>query len=354
MHIEVDGAGFGTSPWAMPGVSAYLTFTDVSHGSWSAGWSGAVPLQFTLWSDVRIVADGFGSVYSWTKPQYGGQYTVSPGDKVTIMVKNAQSGLSITWTGTLRAEAPPALDPGGPTPIVAAMHFSKIGKNLHIEVDGAGFAALPSGASLPVTGCSNYFLFSDVSQGGWDAGYGNCALGLQYTTWTDTRIVVDGFGTQYGGVNSQGGGGQYKVSPGDKVVIEVRNSTSGEFTIWTGTLQTGATPAPKPAAQQVVPLSPLGNAHLSPNSVVRFAWNPFAGAQGYLLHIWIVKHNGAVAMTATTRLTLSTLVFGQTSYSWNDGGFLAGAYAYSLLPLDANGNPLAKWSPAIQFNIDAS
>jgi hypothetical protein len=354
MHIEVDGADFGTSPWGVPGTSGTLSFTDVSHGNWSAGLDGRIPLQYTQWSDVRIVVDGFASVYGWTTLQYGGQYQVSPGDKVAILVKNYQSGLSTRWTGTLRAEAPPALDPGGPTPIIVAMHFSNIGKNLRIEVDGAGYAAYPTNyPALPVTGCDNDFLFTDVSQGGWRAGHGGCTLALHYTSWTDTRIVVDGFGAQYGGVNTQGGGGQYQVSPGDKVVIQIRNVTSGEFTVWTGTLQAGAAPTPKPGTGQVVPLSPLGDAHITPNTAVRFAWKPFAGAQGYLLHIWIVRQTGSVALTATTAATLSTLVFGQASYSWNDRGFLAGTYAYALLPLDANGNALATWSPASQFTLDA-
>jgi protein involved in polysaccharide export with SLBB domain len=228
MHIEVDGAGFGAAPQTMPftGGTNYFTFTDVSQGSWTAGGSNSsVDLQYTSWTDTRIVIDGFGT-------QYGSEVIVARGDNVTIMVKNATSSVSATWTGTLQPGLPPPLDPGGPTPIVAAVHFSRIGQNMHIEVDGAGFGAAPQ--TMPFTGGTNYFTFTDVSQGKWTAGGSNSSVDLQYTSWTDTRIVIDGFGTQYGS--------EVIVAPGDNVSIYVQNATSKEFSIWTVPLQAEAPP----------------------------------------------------------------------------------------------------------------
>lgn len=53
-------------------------------------------------------------------------------------------------------------------------------------------------------------------------------LTLQYTSWTKTRIVIDGFGSQYGA--------PYKVAMDDAVSIFIQNAGGPEFTIWDGTL----------------------------------------------------------------------------------------------------------------------
>ena len=44
----------------------------------------------------------------------------------------------------------------------------------------------------------------------------------------DTRIVVSGFGTQYGG--------QYLIGSGDSIRLLVRNAVGPELTFWAGTL----------------------------------------------------------------------------------------------------------------------
>src|ERR1700722_12862134 len=193
MHIEVDGSGFGLAPTTLPavGILNQFTFTDASQGGWCAGKYGcAMPLQYTSWSDSRIVVDGFGT-------QYGTPNKVVAGDQVRVFVQNtAAGGGTTTWSGTLDASAPPPLDPGGPTPRVATVQFSRIGPNMHIDIEGAGFGAAPT--TLPAVGILNQFTFSDTTQGGWCAGKYGCAMPLQYTSWTDGRIVIDGFGTQYG------------------------------------------------------------------------------------------------------------------------------------------------------------
>jgi hypothetical protein len=51
---------------------------------------------------------------------------------------------------------------------------------------------------------------------------------MRFTSWADGRIVIDGFGTQYGGT--------YKVASGDVVRLYIKNSMGPEFTIWTGDL----------------------------------------------------------------------------------------------------------------------
>jgi hypothetical protein len=239
IHIELDGTGFGNAPaGGLPAVENLLQFgiTDLTAGGWCAGRANAncpVTLQYTTWTDGKIVIDGFG-------PQYGGNNDrMSPGDQVSIFVQSTTAGAgSVTWTGMIQNEAPPPLDPGGPTPRVASVSFSNIGQNMHIEVAGSGFSTTPVG--LPqVTNVLQFGLY-DVTRASWCAGRANanCPVTLQYTTWTDGLIVIDGFGPQYAAPDI--------VAPNDAVLLYIQNAGGPEFMVWSGTLQESPPPGPDP------------------------------------------------------------------------------------------------------------
>jgi len=68
----------------------------------------------------------------------------------------------------------------------------------------------------------------------------------------------------------------------------------------------------------------------------------------------MVKQSGHTAITPTTPVSLSHLVFAHTSYTWNDHGFLPGTYQYDLMPVDQYGNALAGATPPIRFTIASS
>jgi hypothetical protein len=100
---------------------------------------------------------------------------------------------------------------------------------MRIEVDGSGFGQAAIG--LPYKGDVQNFEFRDTSRSeAW--GYGG-DYGLQYTSWSDTQIVVNGF-TRYGN-------GAIVVA-GDQVSVSVTNIAGGQPTVWTGTLV--ASPGP--------------------------------------------------------------------------------------------------------------
>ncbi len=236
MHIEVAGSGFGTAPIGLPAVTTVGGFqiTDITQGNWSAGRTNisGVGLQFTTWTDGLIVIDGFGPQYDNT-----GANKVAVNDAVSIYVQNSGGPEFEIWTGTLQEGTSPAPDPNGPTPRVSCVSFSNIGQNMHIEITGTGFSTAPIG--LPAVTTVSVFQFADITQGGWTAGRTNVSgVGLQFTTWTDGLIVIDGFGPQYGGVN--------KVAVNDAVSIYVQNAHGPEFMVWTGTLQPSLPPGPDP------------------------------------------------------------------------------------------------------------
>jgi hypothetical protein len=105
---------------------------------------------------------------------------------------------------------------------------------------------------------------------------------------------------------------------------------------------------------QVIPSYPATNAIIPANTSVVFLWHGFPGAAAYLLHVWMVKQSGKTTLTVTSRVSLSTLVVGHTSYTWDDKGFLPGTYQYDLMPLDRYGNALAGKSGPIQFTVVSS
>lgn len=123
------------------------------------------------------------------------------------------------------------------TLLITAVHASRIGQNLHLEVIGSGFGPAPM--VLPAVAILGSFRIVDSTQGSWCAGGANpnCPVSLQCTSWTDTRIVIDGFGAEYGG--------QYKMLEGDSVKITVRSTdpaAGGAMSVWTGTLTNEAPP----------------------------------------------------------------------------------------------------------------
>ena len=117
-----------------------------------------------------------------------------------------------------------------PTPVIKAVHFSNIGPNMRIEVDGNGFGAPADG--LPYVGTVSNFEFADTSRGElWGRYVDNS---LQFTSWTNTRIVVNGVGGYQKG----------QLMPGDQVSVSISNKSGGPTATWSGTLNSSPGPAP--------------------------------------------------------------------------------------------------------------
>ena len=163
-------------------------------------------------------------------PHTGGNAGDDTGGAAGTAAGNALScgneGPEVPQTGT-------AVQSDSGAPSIEKVYVSRIGQDIHIEVDGDGFGTAPH--TLPAVGYLPQFSITDITQGGWSAGGPNQPVYLQYTSWTDSRIVIDGFGTQYGG--------QYEMSVGDEVSIFVQSTKSGGLsTTWNGTLKSEPPP----------------------------------------------------------------------------------------------------------------
>lgn len=219
--VTVNGSGFGSPTVSLPYTGDVSNFrigddAQLGHGEW--GYSGdANALTYEFWSDSSITVSGF-----------GGQ----PGDAIVVALWNASLQLGATWGGNV---------PGGTsTPIVTSVQLVGTGQNLQITVNGSGFGSAP--VLMPYSGDLNYFDFGDFRtpcEGSalFSAGFARWgiqtpdAVALNYESWSDTQIVISGFGGGYGS-------GCATYQAGDPVAISVWNTSdtglTGPQTAWGG------------------------------------------------------------------------------------------------------------------------
>lgn len=121
---------------------------------------------------------------------------------------------------------------------ITAVTFSDVvGQNVRIDIKGTGFGSAP--VSMPYSGNLQQFSFNDNTthedrtQVSFEAGHAGDAVFLNYSSWTDKEIVIDGFSGAYGY-------GAWYVSPGDVITIRVSqvnsNDNSSQKATWHGTL----------------------------------------------------------------------------------------------------------------------
>jgi hypothetical protein len=214
--VIVKGHGLGGPTVALPFLGAVSNFrigdnAQLGQGEW--GYTGDVhALDYTVWSPSEVEVSGLGA---------------SAGDAVVITLWNAATGRGVTWGGNV----PPV---GQETPSIKSVGFSSLGTfpDLRIVVKGRGFGPAPG--VLPFVGDLNSFSFWDGrthcgSSAAFTAGglyFGNVpadVVTLRYRSWTDTKIVIDGFRGAYGTGCSQ-------VKNGDPVAVSVWNTADSSET----------------------------------------------------------------------------------------------------------------------------
>jgi hypothetical protein len=194
--VTLDGSGFGAPPVELPCPNCNIIELQI--------WTLAPPAnQFgtiTTWSDTKITITGVGG---------------AAGQPLFFAVTDDQTGTRGTGSGKI---------PGGSArPVIKSVTFSGYGASLQITVLGQGFGPAPSG--VPGTTDLAYFEFADWVNGyPWTAGYTNGmssdTVTLNYTSWSNKKIVISGFGGAYG---SDG----FTVNSGDAIAVAVDQVQTG-------------------------------------------------------------------------------------------------------------------------------
>lgn len=204
-------------------------------------------------------------------------------------------------------------------------HYSKLSGTIYEDDSNGGSAG------------TGFFIYNDDGHSPQCEGYGggNCATsGTALFKYTLTSpISSTTFSVNVSGVHLLGIG----FDSNDKLYDIVAALTP-------------AAPRPIPAHAYVQAISPLTGA-VATNGRVFFRWHPFRNSSGYLLRVWLARPIGDGRIPRGTPLTFSATIYGASSYSWQDRGFIPGVYDYDLLPLTASGSHLVDWSPANEFRI---
>lgn len=155
------------------------------------------------WGDDAIQIDGFGSAYG------SSGWTVAAGDNVTIKV--TANGQTASWSGTIPAAST----------AITAVHLSGSGANLALVIDGTGFGSAPE--AMPYVGNLADFALNDTTGANWSAGATGDGYTLDYESWTDTQIVVDGISGTFPTNPSES-----PLHSGDQLWMDVTGTATGQ------------------------------------------------------------------------------------------------------------------------------
>jgi hypothetical protein len=201
--MTISGSGFGTPPNGVT-VPCQSCGTPYIH----IGRSCSSFYTIAAWTQNRIIL---------------GNLQGNPGDSLLVSVENPQNK-SIGLLGTVIPESITFASPK-----ITSVTFRGSGASLKMTVTGSGFGNTP--ASLPGEQDLPFFSFIDLPFGPrtWQAGYGSPdfaddAVTLNYLSWSDQKIVISGFGGDYG--NGPSKNRKYTVASKDRVAIQVANAQS--------------------------------------------------------------------------------------------------------------------------------
>jgi hypothetical protein len=197
----VTGENFGPTPDGIPCTGCQpiqLQVVDL------ASQPQQQVINVTDWSDTSITVTGI---------------AIPDGDALRIAVYNQTAGNVGAWGGRVSRNKG--------TPHIGSIVSSGTGQSLTLTITGSGFGDAPDVIGQNTN--SPFFVFTDYDAEApgtngfpWNAGFcgaNDCdGVTIGYVSWTDTQIVVSGFGSDYG-VN-------YVVNPRDAYCVGIWPSTS--------------------------------------------------------------------------------------------------------------------------------
>jgi hypothetical protein len=197
----ITGENFGATPDGIPCTGCQpleLQVVDLA----------SQPLQQVIdvsaWSDTAITVTGI---------------AIAEGDALRIAVYNQAVGNVGAWGGRVSHSTG--------TPHISSIERSGSGQSLTLTITGSGFGDAPAQVGQNTDG--PFFVFTDYNATApgtdgfpWNAGFcgaNDCnGVTIGYVSWTDTQIVVSGFGSEYGN--------NWLVNPRDAFCVGVWPSTS--------------------------------------------------------------------------------------------------------------------------------
>lgn len=237
----VGGASISTIAAATPNANATLNTTTTVSGT-TVTLSGTT----TPYAQVNVLVPSStttGPAIAWQCNQSLPYSTTcfDPTNGLTTLIANGNGQFSLTGSGQINAGTITAslIGANGATIStsqkslggmgVSSTSFTGTGRNTVITINGNDFGTLPQGT--PFTGDTIYMGFNDLTNvwgAGAEAGQNMNAITINIAKWTNTEIVINGFGNAYG-LSSN-----WVLNAGDKYVIWIVNPQTGKSTSVTG------------------------------------------------------------------------------------------------------------------------
>lgn len=239
--IVVIGSGFGDTPpqTSSHGDGSVNTIdggdtpsmqirNEANEGGWTAGFQDStdrngIGIILVNWSNTEIVLGGFGGAFSTS---YG--WDLEPGDHIRIMVK--VSGKIASYSTVVEGGQPKTST--GVAPVISSVSPISTDRLQTIVIKGSGFGDKQpqlmdlGDGSVNTVGGGDTPVIKIHNDGwkGWMAGVrdspktGWCLIGIILENWSDTEIVLGGFGTALSSYS------QYSLNLGDPMRIVVLTS----------------------------------------------------------------------------------------------------------------------------------
>jgi hypothetical protein len=236
--IVITGSGFGNTPPQTSSLGDGSVNTidggdtpsmqirnEAKKGGWTAGFQDStdrngIGIILESWSDTEIVLGGFGTVLSTS-----GQWNLEPGDQIRIMVK--VSGKIASYSTVVEGSQPNTSN--GLAPVISSVSPISTDQLQTIVITGSGFGDTQpqlmdlGDGSVNTVGGGDTPVIQIHNDGwkGWMAGVRDspetawCLIGIILESWSDTEIVIGGFGTALS---------SYSLNAGDPMRIVVLTS----------------------------------------------------------------------------------------------------------------------------------
>ena len=289
--ITIQGSGFGNiqpqllslgdgsvdTVWggSTPSIVVYDERNLLSAGA-AGDWSGftngppdLIGVILVSWTNTQIVLGGFGSglgsQFSWSQ--------VLQGDTLQIQIQTVSGAATYnTIAVSSQSNQNPISGSTGAPPVISSVSPIAATRLQTITIQGSGFGNtqpqllnLGDGSVDTVGGGTTPVIriYDEGSLNSWEAGVqdspnsGADSIGVILVSWSDTEIVLGGFGTAL----NTNGQGQWNISPGDPLLIAVLTA-NGQAAYTTTvissqsnpSLTSGSTGAP-PVISSVSPIS---------------------------------------------------------------------------------------------------